>query len=295
MPNTFQFELYEATEIQSKARIGLAGPAGSGKTWTGLLLATELAQGAPIIVIDSENRSSAKYAKDFLFKVLPLKAPYSPAQYVAAIKFAELQQPGVIFVDGISQAWAGEGGALEMADQAAARYQNNKFAGWRDVTPEHNKLVDSLVHCQTHLIISLRTKTEYILVDNGKGKTKPEKVGMAPIQREGMDYEMDIVLEMTIKHQALVSKTRMHSIDSKIYDPPTAELGKEILAWLSSGEIAPETIEEHTKDNLILFGQTLGLTPASIARELKKAELEFDPEQWDKMKTTLAASVAANP
>jgi hypothetical protein len=36
----------------------------------------------------------------------------------------------------------------------------------------------------------------------------PKKVGLAPVQCEGMDYEFDIVLELDLNHNALTSKDR---------------------------------------------------------------------------------------
>jgi len=50
-----------ATRQQSKLRMTIDGPAGSGKTYTALRLAHMLAEGGPIAVIDTERGSASKY------------------------------------------------------------------------------------------------------------------------------------------------------------------------------------------------------------------------------------------
>src|SRR5690606_14127479 len=104
----------------------------------------------------------------------------------------------------------------------------------------HNALVDAMVRCKCHLIVTMRAKTEYVVEKDEKtGKSTPRKVGMAPIQRDGLEYEFDIVADMDIDNNFIVSKTRYKPLTGAVINKPKPELGREILVWLESG--APES------------------------------------------------------
>lgn len=231
---TFQFT--KATKSQARARIALIGPSGSGKTYTALKLAQGL--GASVAVIDTENASASKYADEFEFDVLVLEE-FSPQTYVRAIRAAEGAGYDVLIIDSLSHAWAGQGGVLEMVDRAAKKYRNNSFAAWRDVTPHHNALVDAMVRCQCHLIVTMRSKTHYdVQKDEKTGKMMPVKVGLAPVQRDGVEYEFDIVADLDLDHNLIVSKTRCRALDGAVISQPGEELAATIRDWLSDGEPA---------------------------------------------------------
>src|SRR5690606_37772166 len=99
----------------------------------------------------------------------------------------------------------------------------------------HNALVEAMVRCKCHLIVTMRAKTEYVVEKDEKGKSTPRKVGMAPIQRDGLEYEFDIVADMDIDNNLIVSKTRYKPLTGAVISKPKADLGREILAWLESG------------------------------------------------------------
>ena len=252
-----------AQRAQRKARIGLIGPSGSGKTYTALMLAKGLAgSSGRIAVIDTENNSAALYADEFEFDVLNLDT-FSPEVYVRAIQAAEAAGYDVLIIDSLSHAWAGKDGALEQVDRVARRMQsNNTFAAWREVTPMHNALVDAMVRSRCHLIVTMRSKTEYIVETDPKtGKTAPRKVGLAPIQREGLEYEFDIVADMDLDNHFIVSKTRYKSLTGQVIHKPTADLGRQIRAWLESG--AP--MEDVPRAQAQLIVQPQAAAPAAPA------------------------------
>lgn len=226
-------QFIKATKSKSKARIALVGPSGSGKTYTALALASGL--GSNIALIDTENGTASKYAHKFNFFALTLRE-FSPATYVEAIHEAEKAGFDVLIIDSLSHAWMGKGGALEMVDKEAARStSSNSFAAWRKVTPHHNALVDALVQCSIHLIVTMRSKTEYVLQANERGKIEPRKVGLAPVQRDGLEYEFDIVADIDLDHNLVVSKTRCEELDGVVVHKPDAKMADTIKAWLSDG------------------------------------------------------------
>lgn len=229
----------KATKRAAKLRLALIGPAGSGKTYTGLLVASRL--GARVAVIDTEKGSASKYADLFDFDVLELES-FAPQQYVEALRAAESAGYDVVVVDSLSHAWVGKGGALEMHDNAVARQKGgNSFTAWRDVTPHHNSLVEALVQSTCHVIATMRAKTEYVSEkDERTGRTSVRKVGLAPVQRDGMEFEFDVVCDMDQENRLAVGKTRAPRLSGKVYHRPGDDFAGELLSWLSSGEPTEE-------------------------------------------------------
>lgn len=227
-----------AIKSKSKARVGLIGPSGSGKTFTSLRIATGLAGDGRIAVIDTEHGSASKYADLFQFDVLELD-DFSPDVYVKAIELAERAGYDVVIIDSLSHAWIGKNGALDQVDSYARRNNNNSFGAWRLVTPKHNALVEALVGCHAHVIATMRSKTEYVIEKSKGGKSMPRKVGTAPIQRDGMEYEFDVVGELDQEHLFVVTKTRCHLLDNRSYDLPGEALGELLGHWLDDGEAPP--------------------------------------------------------
>lgn len=231
----------KATKKKSRARFALIGPSGSGKTWTALLFACHIASlsGGRVAVIDSERGSARKYADVFNFDVLELE-DFSPSSYMAALRAADEEGYAVVVVDSLSHAWMGKGGALEMVDRVTAQSKSgNSFDAWRKVTPEHNRLVDSLLALRAHLFVTMRTKTEYVLEENDRGRKVPRKIGLQPVQRDGLEYEFDVVADLDIDNQMVVGKTRCSRLRGGVYLRPDKSVADVYARWLDEGEAAP--------------------------------------------------------
>lgn len=226
-----------ATKEQAKLRLAVIGLAGSGKTYSALAIATSLVPGGRVALIDTERGSASLYADRFAFDTLDLER-HSPEDYVEAIAVAEQAGYDVIVVDSLSHAWAGRDGALEQVDKIAKREgRTNNFTAWRDVTPQHNRLVDAMLSCKMHLVATLRSKMEYVLEPDEKGKMVPRKVGLAPIQREGLDYEFTLVGDMNLSHSFIVSKSRCLGVvaPGDIVEKPGEKFAAKLRDWLTSG------------------------------------------------------------
>ena len=213
-----------ATKQQSKLRLAIAGPAGSGKTFTALTLATTLAKGSPIALIDTEHGSASKYADQFEFDTLEL-SNFDPRNYIKAIHEAEEAGYAVLIIDSLSHAWNGTGGALELVETISRRNQkNNSFNAWGEVTPLQNKLIDTIIGSRMHITATMRTKTEYV-IEQVNGKSVPRKVGMAPIQRADVEYEFDIYADMDIDNTMIIQKSRCSALFGQVISKPDASLG----------------------------------------------------------------------
>lgn len=278
----------KATKKQAKLRLAISGPSGSGKTYTALALAMVL--GKKRGLIDTERGSASKYADIFSFEVSDIAPPFNPEKYISEIHAAEQAGMDVLIIDSLTHAWSGAGGVLEVVDQAATRAKGNTYAGWREGTPLQNKLIDTILQSPCHIIATMRAKTEYALETNDRGKVQPKKIGMAPIQREGVEYEFDVSAFMDVDNNFCVEKTRCPALTGKVFNKPGKDLAQILLNWLSDGAVAPvvgppspapmpSTGEPSSLDQHIAAGIEIitGFPFPEVAAKLKK-HLEGVPE-----------------
>lgn len=242
----------KAERQKKKLRLAIDGPSGSGKTYTALRFAHAL--GKRIALIDTEHHSASLYkGKDpdgvpFEFDTVAM-ASYSPKAYTELVQEAGREGYDVVVVDSLSHAWAGAGGALEMVD---AKSSGNKFTAWKDVTPLHNGMVESLLACPAHVIVTLRSKTEYVLEPDERGRMIPKKIGMKPVQRDGVEYEFDLVCDMDQAHRLTVSKTRFSELDGAVCMNPGAAFLDPIKAWLYEGAMPKAEQNGHATDEQVM-------------------------------------------
>ena len=239
-------EFTKANKLQSKLRMALIGPAGSGKTYTALAIATSL--GGKIAVMDTEHGSASKYADIFNFDVITPES-FSPTVYIEAIKAAEFGGYSVLILDSLSHAWAGKGGLLEFVDTETARSKShNAFSeGWRKATPIHNLLIDTILAANVHILATMRTKTEYVMErDERTGKSSPRKVGLQPVQRDGMEYEFDVVADLDQDNRLVVGKTRCPALSGSVFEKAGSDIAGVLTAWLSGAPV-PERKNQEPK------------------------------------------------
>lgn len=239
------FLFTEATRENALLRMAITGVTGGGKTYTAIGLATYLLGGTErdpsmkkrIAVIDSERGSAALYAKGrpWHFSHLRLER-FEPETYVRAIKAAEEQGFDVIVIDSLSHEWAGTGGALEQVDKSAKG--GNTFVAWGGVTKRHNAVIDAIMGSSVHVIATMRSKMAYEQSEKN-GKKTVEKLGLAVVQRDGIEYEFSIVGDMDLNNTMTINKTRASVLQGRTYMQPGRELAGEIRAWLFDNDDAP--------------------------------------------------------
>ena len=129
----------------------------------------------------------------------------------------------------------GQGGILDLQAKVASTLKSgNSFAAWRQVTPLHNSLVEAILASPSHIIATMRSKTEYLQAENERGRTEIRKVGLAPVQREGMDYEFTTVFDLSQEHIAMASKDRTGLFGDTPFTPD-AHTGEILRDWLNAG------------------------------------------------------------
>lgn len=276
-------QIRKAERKNIKIRLAIEGPSGSGKTFSALLIAYGLTEDwDKVIIIDTENGSAELYAELGGYSVLPLAAPYSPERYIAAIELAEKQGFEVIIIDSLSHAWAGEGGVLEQQGKAAdTKYKGNSWSAWREFTPKHNALVEAMLKSKSHIIATLRTKTEYIQVEEN-GSKKIKKVGTVPIQRDGIEYEFAVVFDLATDHMATASKDRTGIFDRQLFTPGS-DTGRILRQWLSLDEkaaISPVVTKVSSTPANAYTIQSSEIIRTGQGKEYVKADLRQGDRQY---------------
>lgn len=181
-----------------------------------------------------------------------------------------------LVIDSLSHAWTGEGGLLDVQGNVAKR-SGNSYTAWREVTPLHNRLVDRILQCAMHVAVTLRTKTEYVIEDNGSGKKSPRKIGMAPVFRDGVEYEFTIFFELDQSHAAAATKDRTGLFDGQ-YFLIAPDTGVRIHEWLADAKAQPSApiaivgsaVSQDTVPLSELVEQTMQCHCAGMTREEKE-------------------------
>ena len=209
-----------------------------------------------------------------------LTAPYSPEKYIAYVQeaAAAVGPDGVIIVDSFSHAWDNEGGVLDIKNEIAKTQKNgNSFSAWDEAGKVQNNLINAVLSVNAHTIVTMRAKMAYAMETDERGKTRPVKIGLAPVQRENAEYEFDIVMNIGRDHTAVTSKdtTFLDTFSGVI----TPEIGKQLHEWLDNG-VEPErcgtiitaakgrTVQQIAEGTLKAYGRKLCMK--CVAAELKK-------------------------
>jgi hypothetical protein len=272
----------KAERRQAKLRLGISGASGSGKTWSALEIATGM--GGKIGMIDTEAGRGELYGNDFEYDIIRLEAPYSVERYIEAIKMFEKAGYDILIIDSLSHAWVGEGGVLSVVDKAG----NNSFTqGWKAGTPKHNSLIEAMVTSSLHIITTLRVKTEYVVEKNDRGKAEPRKIGLSPVQRDGLEYEFTVFMDISQEHTAHVTKDNTQLFDQQ-YLKPSKAMGEKLISWLNEGLDSEEEFVNVTLPSLI--------TEIDSCEDLNSLRLKFSElyhlystEFPDRIETLVAA------
>lgn len=224
-------QIRKSERKKAKIKLALQGSAGSGKTYSALLMAKGLTNGEfdKIAIIDTENGSADLYAHLGQYNVVSMEPPYSPERYIEAIELCEQAGIEVVVIDSISHCW----------DYLLAIHSNmpgNSFTNWSKITPRQNSFVDKILQSKLHIISTMRVKQDYVL-NQKNGKMIPEKVGLKAIQRNDLDYEFTIVFDIDIIHQAKASKDRTGLFIDKPEFIINASTGKKIRDWCDKGVV----------------------------------------------------------
>jgi len=167
--------------VKSKLRLALTGVSGSGKTLGSLYIAYGMTgDWSKIALIDTEHERARLYANrsdldtgEFLY--CSMEPPYSAEKYKSLVQEAanEVGPDGVVIVDSFSHAWNNEGGILDTKDKIATRQGQNSYTAWNEAGKLQNNLVNTILAVDSHTIVTMRSKMDYVMQENDKGKQTP--------------------------------------------------------------------------------------------------------------------------
>lgn len=237
-----KIEFTPAVRRKTRARVALCGPSGSGKTYTALAFAHVFAPGS-VALIDTEKESADGYEGLNGWHWSSFKpVTYEPSLLVDALAAAAAAGIGCVIIDSLSHFWMGTGGMLEQVDNAGRRSRSgNSFAGWKEMRPDERRMLDAITGYPGHVIVTMRTKTEWVIQDNDRGKKEPRRIGTKPEQREGIEYEFSVVADMDLDNVLTVTKTRVPPLKRAVVSEPGPDFAQTIMDWLNDGgEAAPD-------------------------------------------------------
>lgn len=217
----------------------------------------------------------------------------------------EIHQGGydVMVIDSWSHAWEGAGGVLDLVDKKKG--SGNDFTAWKDVTPLHRQMVDTVLGSPCDVFVTMRVKMEYVLETNDKGKQVPRRVGLKPIQREGMEYEFDIVSDIDQTHTLTVSGSRCHGVEGMVVVTPGATLVRPVYDWLTTGEATPANVAgavagsavdptvraafvESIRTHAVRIGWGVGRLDEEVNGKYRRPMAELAPEELEAFANRLA-------
>ena len=252
-----EFKIVRAERSQTRLRIALQAPSGGGKTATSLLIAKGMIDalrargklpdhldGVYIGLLDTERDSAKLYSHLVPFDTLVLEPPYSPARYLGALRALERVGYPVIIADQITHEWYGPGGVLSMV---AASREFNDFAKWNGPSQEHDAFIDGMLQSPAHLLVTMRSKTSWVLEDkvgrDGKTRKTPTRIGMAAKQRDGTEFEFTTVLDLAVPSNEVTcikDRTELFEVGGR-YPRMGPEWGERLIDWVFSAKaLEPE-------------------------------------------------------
>lgn len=233
----------KATRRKAYLKVALMGPSGSGKTTSALRLARGLTAG-PIAFIDTENKSASLYAGmpmtdtrtgaeyQMAFDVDDIPANSQAEKFLASINDAKTAGYEVLIIDSFSHVWESVLAFKAIMDSAGG----NSYTNWQAAGKKFQAVIDLIRSVDMHIIVCMRSKMDYVLETNEKGKQAPRKVGLAPIVRDGTEYEFSTMFDIDMQNMAKDSKGRLKHITGGEPILLTEEIGAKLRDWINEGE-----------------------------------------------------------
>lgn len=261
--------------------IGLAGPGGSGKTYTALILAKALAGDGPIAMIDTESGRGAAYEKDFDYLYAEFQPPFSPDRYIEAMKDAVKAGAKAIIVDSASHEWEGEGGVLEAVEIRSRKGDHLKPVAWAENKPKHRAFVYHGARGPVHTIFCFRAREKSIVekvLKDGKEKTVFTPVGWQPCSNEEANFEFTLFAMLDPLKVGVPMAHEKHKFIKYLADQwkpgqqITPQIAAKIAEW-ANGAATPSTQPERSEGGAMLQQMGIEHEPPGFT--------EDDPDQLE--------------
>lgn len=231
----------KAKKEQVWLKVLLSGASGSGKSYSALRVAKGIADkcGSRIAYIGTEGSRNKYYASSFDYDLLELEDPFTIDKYVEAIDMAIDAGYKVLIIDSLTHEWL-------WLNDTHDKMPGNSFQNWGKLKPKHREFMDKILTCPIHVVATSRSKDEWVLETDSKGKQIPRKVGLGSQQDKNITYEytVSLVIEQDT-HIAHADKDNTKIFDGR-YDVLTEKDGEALYVWANDSDIPP-TVREPKK------------------------------------------------
>ncbi len=235
------FKFKKASKEAVYLKLAITGPSGSGKTTAALRLARGLiGDKGKIAVIDTENSSSLLYADAYDFEVCVIEPPYTEEKFTDAISDAVASKFDCVIVDSFSHVWQA---ILDYKSKLDMR-GGNSYTNWANAGNKFENVLQAILNSKIHVICCMRSKMDYAIDTDERGKKSIRKVGLAPVMRDGIEFEFSLVLDLDMSHKAIASKDRTRMFDGKI-----SEITEETGVALNDWRLSKSAVVEKTGDS----------------------------------------------
>lgn len=251
-------EFVTGSKKKAKLRMAIYGISKSGKTLSSILIASGIAD--KIGIIDTQGGQSHIHSNYGKYDVLEI-SDFSSKSYISAIKKAESLKYPVLIIDSLSDEYMW---MLETVDKSNAR---DPRKAWREITPDHEKMLKTITQYNGHVIVTMRGKMQDITETNENNGQKIKKECLGFIQKAGVEYAFDFILQIDAKNVGHMWGAR-DKFKDMVIDKPGKEFGKELIDWLNEGEeivlAKPEQIQEFER-----LCTTLAIKPEQVSQKLE--------------------------
>jgi hypothetical protein len=249
--------------LKAALKVALYGPAGSGKTFTALLLAEGLARHTAkrIAFVDSEQ-GTAFYSQEvaqrrihpqaFAFDVLYSK---SISEVLAAVRGLDLNSYGVLVIDSITHLWDSCKNAFAGRPTKAGTIP---LHAWSAIKKPYRELMHLLLTLPVHVLICGRQGTEFT-EDEASGELK--NLGYKMRAEGETAYEPDLLIRL-----------EAHKPAKKALAIPIAQVEKDRTGVLAGQAIPWPTFDSLARPLLGLLGPTQVAFPSDDEVGIQDAE-----------------------
>lgn len=278
----------KAKKEQVWLKVLVSGASGSGKSYSALRLAKGIAGkcGSRIAYIGTEGSRNKYYASEFDYDLLELEDPFTIEKYIDAIDEAISAGYKVLIIDSLTHEWL-------WLNDTHDKMPGNSFQNWGKLKPRHREFIDKILTCPIHVIATSRSKDEWVLETDSKGRQIPRKVGLGTQQDKNITYEytVSLVVEQDT-HIAHADKDNSKIFDGR-YDILTEKDGEALYNWANDSDI-PATVREPKKF------EEAEITPEDQLAAIKKEIITLCTElggtkNKDLMETLGKFSASKNP
>jgi hypothetical protein len=235
------FEVKTAVREAVPPLIALWGPSGGGKTYSALKVARGLVGSkGKIVLIDTENGRAKFYANMVGgWHHLDLQPGFSPQRYTEAMKAAEAAGADVIIIDSMSHAWDGEGGVLDMADNArsASGKLLTGLAKFKTPKTQFKRMMNNLLRSRVPVIFCLRAKQLSVQAGRGADAEILDK-GLTPICEKNFIFEATVSVLLGPDHKPVFQNTEDLKCNPAI---PSVKIPEDAVGAIKRGAFLDES------------------------------------------------------